>query len=139
MSLLDKLLATDAGKLSEKPRKRYEIKRLSEIFKSKFELELVAINPERYAEIQRQSVELSKKGGIKDFNIFDMQVLTMLDGVKEPNLKDKKLLDHFNVPTPKDLVAKLFLSGEIADIYNEINVLSGYEKEEEEVDKEIKN
>jgi len=139
MSLIDKLLATDAGKLTEKPHKAYEVKRLSEVLHTKFELQLSALNPQRYAEIQRQSVDLSKKGGIKDFNLFDMQVLTLLDGVKEPSLKDKKLLDHFNVATSKELVSKLFLSGEIADIYNEINVLSGYEKDDDEADEEIKN
>lgn len=139
MNLLDKLLATDAGKLTEKPHKVYELKRLSEMLHTKFELQLSALDPKRYAEIQRQSVDLSKKGGIKDFDLFDMQVLTLLDGIKEPNLKDKKLLDHFNVPTPKELVARLFLSGEIADIYNEINVLSGYEKDDDTADEEIKN
>ena len=139
MSLLDKLLAADAGKLTQKPTKKYKVKRLSKEMKTEFELELVALAPKRYAEIQRQSVELSKKGDIKDFDVFDMQVLTIIDGVKEPSLKDKKLLDHFSVITPKELIAKLFLSGEIADIYNEINVLSGYEKDEEKVDEEIKN
>lgn len=139
MSLLDKLLQADAGKLTEKPHKNFEVKRLSKALKTDFTLELQALNPDRYAEIQRQSVNLSKKGGIKDFDIFDMQVLTILDGVKEPSLKDKKLLDHFNVTTPKELVSKLFLSGEIADIYNEINELSGYEKDDDEADEEIKN
>jgi len=139
MSLIDKLLTTDAGKLTEKPHKKYEVERLSKKLNSKFELELEALNPKRYAEIQRQSVDLNKKGGIKDFNMFDLQVLTLLDGVKEPNLKEKKLLDHFSVITPKELVSKLFLSGEIADIYNEINVLSGYDKDEDETDEEIKN
>lgn len=139
MSLLDKLLQADVEKLTEKPHKKHEIKRLSAKMNTKFELELVALNPKRYAEIQRLAVELSKKGGIKDVNMFDPKIFTLLDGIKEPNLKDKKLLDHFNVPTPKELILKLFLSGEIDDIKDEIDILSGYEKDEEEADEEIKN
>jgi len=139
MSLIDKLLTTDAGKLTEKPCKTHEIKRLTEKLKVKFELQLEALKPERYAEIQRQSVNINKKGGIKDFNLFDMQVLTLIDGIKEPDMRNKKLLDHFSAVTPKELIAKLFLSGEIADIYNEINILSGYEPDDDEADEEIKN
>jgi len=139
MSLLDKLLQVDAGKFTERPHKEHEIERLSKLLKTKFELRLEAINPQRYAEIQRQSINLGKKGGIKDFNIFEMQVLTLLDGIKDPDLKNKNLLDHFGAVTPKNLIAKLFLSGEITDIYNEINQLSGYEKDDEETNDEIKN
>lgn len=139
MSLLDKLLQADAGKLTEKPHKKHEIKRLSKALKTDFTLELQAIDAQRYAEIQRMGIDLGKKGNVRDVNIYEMQVFTILDGVKEPSLKDKKLLDHFNVTTPKELVSKLFLSGEIADIYNEINELSGYEKDDDEADEEIKN
>jgi len=139
MNLLDKLLAADAGKVVEKPKKKLEIKRLSKALNTKFEIELVALDPKRYADIQRQVVDFGKKGNLKDFNIYDMQVLTIIDGVVEPSLKDQKLLKHFDVITPKELVSKLFLSGEIADIYNEINELSGYDKDDEEVNEEIKN
>lgn len=139
MSLLDKLLQTDAGKLTEKPHKIFEVKRLSAVLKTKFDLELQAIAPQRYAEIQRMGIDLGKKGNVRDVNIFEMQVFTVLDGIKAPNLKDKDLLKHFEAATPKELVSKLFLAGEIADIYDEINKLSGYEKDDDEVDAEIKN
>lgn len=138
MSLIDKLLQADVRKLTELPTKKYEVKRLSKELKSKFELELQAIPAQRYSEIQRNGVEMSAKGGVKDVKIYDMQTLTLIDGIKEPSLKDKSLLAHFGAVTPKELVGKLFLAGEIADIYNEINELSGYEKDEE-TDEEIKN
>ena len=138
MSLIDKLLQADVRKLTELPTKKYEVKRLSKELKSKFELELQAIPAQRYAEIQRNGVEMSNKGGVKNIKLYDMQTLTLIDGIKEPSLKDKSLLSHFGAVTPKELVGKLFLAGEIADIYNEINELSGYEKDEE-TDEEIKN
>ena len=139
MSLIDKLLTVDARKLTELPTKKYEVKRLSKAIKGKFELELQAVSPQRYAEIQRNGVEMSKKGGVRDIKLYDMQTLTLINGIKEPPLKDPALLAHIGAETPKELIGKLFLSGEIADIYNEINELSGYEKDDEQADEEIKN
>jgi hypothetical protein len=139
MSLIDKLLQADAKKITELPHKKYEVKRLSKALKTDFTLDLSAIGSKRYAEIQKTGVDIGKKGNVKDFDVYSMQMFTLLDGIKEPDLKDKRLLDHFNAATPKELIAKLFLSGEIADIYAEINELSGYEKDEDEADEEIKN
>lgn len=139
MSLIDKLLSTDAGKLTEKPFKIYEVPRLSEKLGMKFEVRLEAVPPQRYAEIQRQAIDFSKKGNFKDVNMFDPKITTLLAGIKEPDLKDNRLLDHFGAVTPKELIMKLFLAGEIDDIRNEIDTLSGYEKDEEEADEEIKN
>jgi len=139
MSLIDKLLQADAKKITELPHKKYEIKRLSKVLKTDFILDLSAIGSKRYAEIQKNGVDIGKKGNVRDVDIYSMRMLILLDGIKEPDLKDQKLLDHFNAVTPKELIAKLFLSGEIEDVYKEINELSGYEKDEDEADKEIKN
>ena len=61
-----------------------------------------------------------------------MQVLTVIDGVIEPSLKDKRLLAYFGCATPKELVKKLFLAGEIAELSSVITELSGYDKDEDE-------
>lgn len=139
MSLIDKLLQADAGKLTEKPTEKIEIPRLSKLLKCKFEVEVQALDAHRHAEIQRQGINLGKKGGIKDLNLYDMKVLTLLAGVKDPNLKDPALLSHFSASTPKDLIGKLFLPGEIDDLYSKINELSGYEDDADEIDEEVKN
>ena len=55
-----------------------------------------------------------------------------IDGVVEPSLKDQRLLAYFGCVTPKELVKKLFLAGEIAELSNVITVLSGYDKEGDE-------
>lgn len=139
MSLLDKLLQTDAGKLTEQPHAKFEIERLSTMLKTKFELDLSAVEPKRYAEIQRMGIDIGKKGNVRDVNVYEMRIMTLLEGIKAPDLKDKELLKHLNVVTPKELVGKLFLSGEIDDICKKIDELSGYEKDDDEVDEEIKN
>lgn len=138
MSLIDRLLQADVKKLTELPTAKYEVKRLTKKLSGKFELELQAIPAKRYSEIQRNGVEMNNKGGFKDIKVFDMQALTLIDGIKEPSLKDKRLLEYYSAATPKELVSKMFMAGEIADIYSKIQELSGYETEED-TDKEIKN
>lgn len=139
MSLIDKLLQMDSSKLMEMPTREVEMARLTELMGETFTIKCQAIDGERYADIQRSAIDLNKKGGIKNLNLFDMQVLTVIDGVVEPSMKDSKLLKHFGCATPKDLVKKLFLAGEIAELSNVITELSGYDKtedDEEEVKKQ---
>lgn len=132
MSLVDKLLQLDVAKI-KMPEKEIEIKRLSELLGEKVIFKIKAIDGEKYADIQRMSIDYDNMGKIKDIDNFKLQVLTIIEGVVDPNFKDKQLLDHYNCATPEDLVKKLLLAGEIVDLANEIAVLSGFETEPEDV------
>ena len=132
MSLIDKLLQMDKAKLMELPTREVEMPRLSELTGEPFKVTCKAIDGERYADIQRSAIDLNKKGGLRNINLYEMQVLTVIDGVVEPSLKDERLLGYFGCVTPKELVKKLFLAGEIAEISNVITELSGYDKSEDE-------
>ena len=132
MSLIDKLLQMDKSKLMEMPTKEVEFERLTKLLGEPFKIRCKAIDGERYADIQRSAVDLNKKGDLRDINLFEMQVLTVIDGVVEPSLKDKRLLAYFGCATPKELVKKLFLAGEIAELSSVITELSGYDKDEDE-------
>ena len=138
MSLIDKLLQMDKEKLMEMPTKEVEIPRLTEMLSEPFNVKCKAIDGERYADIQRSAIDLNKKGGLRNINLYEMQVLTVIEGVIEPSLKDERLLAYFGCVTPKELVKKLFLAGEIAELSNVITELSGYDKadDEEEVKKQ---
>ena len=138
MSLIDKLLQMDKGKLMSMPTREVEMPRLSEVLGEAFKVKCKAIDGERYADIQRSAIDLNKKGGLRNINLYEMQVLTVIDGVVEPSLKDERLLGYFGCVTPKELVKKLFLAGEIAELSNVITELSGYDKsdDEEEVKKQ---
>ena len=73
-------------------------------------------------------------------DLYKIQMLTLCDGIKEPNFADENLLKHFNAFTPIDIFEKLFLAGEVNDIYNKIAKLSGYDKDEKEKNiEEVKN
>lgn len=137
MSLIDKLLQMDNKTLTEMPKREVDIPRLTQVLGEPFKVVCQAIDGERYADIQKASIDLNKKGGVRNINLFDMQVLTVIDGVVEPSLKDSKLLSHFGCVTPKELVKKLFLAGEIAELSNVVTELSGYDKTEED-EEEVK-
>ncbi len=132
MSLIDKLLQMDKAKLMEMPTKEVELPRLSELTGESFKVKCKAIDGEKYADIQRSAIDLNKKGALRNINLYEMQVLTLIEGVVEPSMKDERLLGYFGVVTPKELVKKLFLAGEIAELSNVITELSGYEKTEDE-------
>lgn len=140
-NLVDKLLKMDAAKITELPTKEIEIKRLSKILGEPFLIKCRAISGEKYTEIQKMGVSYNKKGALKDLDIAKTKVLTLIDGIVEPNLKRKDLSEKFGAVTPKELIYKLFLAGEIDEIYGTITDLCGYEDrdDEEETDEEIKN
>lgn len=62
--------------------------------------------------------EVSKRTDIK------MQIV--LKGVVEPSLKDNQLLEHYDAPTPAELLPKILSAGEITDLNDVIQKLSGY-------------
>ena len=99
------------------------------------EFEIQAINPEKATEIQQKAVKIVD-GNVTDIDIYKTKVLTILEGC--PMFKDKELRNHFNAPTPKELIGKLLLKGEIDNLVDAINDLSEL-KEAEKVDDEIKN
>jgi len=133
MNLVEKLLKIDAGKI-ENPSKVIIIK--SKKLKQDIEFPCKAVDPQKYAEIQEGSLEI-KKGDVKKINMYSMKTLIIIEGCSEI-FKSKEVMDHFKAPSPKELIRKLLLSGEIDDLYNAINELSGYEKDEED-EEEIKN
>ena len=142
MNVLEAMMAAEkAGNdLCAKETKEVELKRWSKIYGQKMMFTIQAIGPRRLLEIQRQCTTV-KKGNIKDVDAYMMQVLTLLDGVKDPDLKNKQLLDKFSVVTPKELINKIFNAGEIVTLFTEIQKLSGVDmdEDEDEAEEEIKN
>jgi len=121
MSTLDLLLKMDETKI-KKPTKGVEIRRLSEVAGEKVVFVCEAVTHNKMAEIQEMAFDIKSQ----QMDIQEMQVMTVLAGVKEPNFKSKELLEKFHAPTPKELVQKLLLPGEITNLYNVISELSGF-------------
>jgi hypothetical protein len=138
MNLVDALLNADTNVILAEKTEEYEVKRLSEILGERFVLTLKAIPAKRYSEIQTTAINVNNKR--KSVDLYKMQMLTLNEGIKEPNLADPNLMKKFGATTPFDMYEKLFLAGEITDIANKISALSGYNEEEKQQNiEEIKN
>lgn len=140
MNLVDVLLNTDVNKILQEETQIVEIERLSKTLGQKFEITIKAVPPKRYTEIQNTCLKINYKTKKTETDLYKIQMLTLCDGIKEPNFADENLLKHFNAFTPIDIFEKLFLAGEVNDIYNKIAKLSGYDKDEKEKNvEEVKN
>lgn len=139
MNALERLLKADAKKVTEKPKKEIEIPRLSKMFGEKFCVTVQALDTELLAEITEANTEYSKTGKAKKSNNYKIGLEMVVNAVVEPDFRNAELLKHYSVVTPNDLVAKLFLAGEIGKIAETVSELCGVEKSQEEFNEEIKN
>lgn len=135
-NVMDLLLKSDTSKVKI-PTKEVKIQSLSEAFGEDVIFTIQAIGIEKYNEIQEAGVTLDEDA-LSDIDYNKIQLLTVLEGVKEPNLKSKELMEHFKAHTPIELLQRMFSGkpGEIATLYNHINELCGFGKNAVE---EIKN
>ena len=142
MNVLEVMLSQEKADeaLLTKETKEVELKRWTKIYGQKMKFIIQAVGPRRLLEIQRQCTTV-KKSNVKDVDAYMVQVLTLLDGVKDPDLKNKQLLDKFGVVTPKELINKIFNAGELVTLFTEIQKLSGVDmdEDEDEAEEEIKN
>ena len=132
MNIIDKLMKIDAGTL-ETPKAIHKmyVKKIGE----ELEIEIEAINAEKATEIQQKAIKI-ENGNVSDIDVYKTKVLTIMEGCSM--FKDKALREHFNCPTPKELINKLLLKGEVDDLVDAINNLSDLKKIEKAED-EIKN
>lgn len=133
MNTVEKLLKLDAGKI-KMPEK--VIKMTPKKLGIEVDFPCKALNPERFSEIQEDAV-IMKKGDVKKIKMYAIKSLIVIDGCPEI-FKSKELMDHYGCPTPKELLNKLLLSGEVDDLYDAISELSGYDRDEED-EEDIKN
>ena len=132
MNIVEKLMKIDAGTL-ETPKAIHKmfVKKIGE----ELEFEIEAINAEKATEIQQKAIKI-ENGNVSDIDVYKTKVLTIMEGC--PMFKDKALREHFKAPTPKELINKLLLKGEVDDLVDAINNLSDLKKIEKAED-EIKN
>lgn len=134
MNLADALLAADAGKITKKEHKSYEVKRLSAIIGEPFVLDLRQIPNKRVREIQDDSMKI--EGGKTSVDQYKLTMGLLCDGIANKDFDNRDVLKHYGAATRKDLFDTLFNAGEIQDIANIISELCGFDskKTEEQVD-----
>lgn len=128
VNVLDLLLGADADKI-KLPTSQVEITRLSEALGDPFILTCQALTPEKYEEVQDMALSVSGKD--VDLDVSQLQLFTVMEGVVDaegkPLFKGKELRDKYKVPTPKEVVKKVLLSGEIVAVYTVIAKLTGFD------------
>lgn len=132
MNIVDKLLKFDAG-LLETPTKDVVLK-LGKLGGAEFTFPCKALNARLMAEIQESQAkyEIKKKGGAEmKISMFQAKLKRIVAGCPTV-FKDESVISHFNARTPFDLVEILLLPGEIDDLANVIDDLSGFELEDDE-------
>lgn len=127
VNILDLLLGSDVGEI-KLPTTKVEVIRLSEVYGSPFVITLSALSPDKFEAVQDMAVSI--KGKDADIELSLLQMLAIIESVMDdsgkPLFKNKDLMAKFKAPTPKELVRKLFLSGEMTNIYKVISDLSGF-------------
>lgn len=138
MNTVEKLLNMDAGKL-KLPSSIYELycKKLDDTL----EIECNAIDPERFDEIRMNSLDVDS-GNLENVNVYELKVNTILEAC--PIFRNMEVVENMGLATPKDLIKKLLLAGEIDKLYEEVNKVNGIDaegdkKRQKERAKDIKN
>lgn len=132
MNTVERLLKLDAGKIKT-PEKEVKMK-LNKLDGEIFTFPCKAVDPEYVAELQEDAIEF-KKSELNKIRMYDTKVMTIIEGC--PSIfKNDAIMKNLGAITPKDLVKRLLLSGEMDDLKAEIDKLGGYDKEDSE---DIKN
>ena len=137
VNALDLLLGGDTDKI-KLPTKRIEITRLSEVYGSPFYVTLQGVSASKWEELQDMALKIQGKDLDIDTNLLQIFVVmeSVLDDSGKPLFKNKELMMKFGSPTPKELIKKILLSGEIVSIYGAVSDISGFKDSSIE---EVKN
>ena len=121
---LSLLLSSSSDKF-KKPTKEVEITRLSELVGEPFICTVQAIDMNQFKEILRETGE-----GASAESSMDAAQLAVKMGLVDPKLTDKELQKHFNAPNYRELMNKMFLTGEIMELSEAIMEVSKLNPEE---------
>ena len=81
MNLVDALLDSDAGKLLEKAKKDYEVKRLSNLLGCPFVLHLEQLDNKRMTELQASAVKMDRRGKVTGTDLFALQTAVIAESI----------------------------------------------------------
>ena len=136
MNLVEQLLQADAKKVEVRATGTIKSKKFAKILGAEepVDIQICEIGTRRLNDIL--AIQVDKKGNVDLSKSLDSKLLTCVEGIVEPSMKDKDLQKHFHCATPKDLALALF-GFEVTAISDAICELSGVTDEDNE--EEIKN
>lgn len=131
MNLVEKLVKADCSKAYELKRGTFKSKRLAQLIGETDPVEITVREIPQRKLNELMAMQYSNKGNFQIERTFDAKLMSIVEGVVEPSMTDKELLNHFNASTPKELAEVLFGS-EVTAISDAIMELSGVSEENEE-------
>ena len=140
MNLVEQLLKADAKKADELETGVFKSHKLAKILGVEAEtvdVQIREIKSRRVNDIV--SYQIDKKGNFDYSKSYDAKIMMCIEGVMDPDLKNKDLQKHFGVDNAKDLCEKLF-GNEITALSDEISRISGVaEADGEDTEDKVKN
>ena len=135
MTLVEQLLKADAKKTDELKKDVFKSKKLAKVLgvEGTVDVPIREIPSRRINDIS--AYQYDAKGNMDYSKNFDAKLITCVEGIVDPNLRDKDLQKHFGCKTANDLCEKLF-GFEINYISDAIVELSGISEDAED---EVKN
>lgn len=140
MNLVDELLKIDSKKTEELETGVFRSKKLAKLLGAKsdtVDVKFSEVKSRRLNDII--SYQVDRKGRFDYAKSFDAKLMLCVEGLIDPDLRNKDLQKHFECDNAKELCEKIFGS-EINELSDAISALSGIEQDEdEEMEEEIKN
>lgn len=134
MNLVEALIKADAKKAEELKTSVFLSKRLGKILGTEpVEVKIKEIPNRRVNDIT--AYQIDRKGEFDFSKNFDAKLMMIVEGVVEPDLKNKELQEHFGCGKARELAEKLFQS-EVTALSDAIADISEVENASED---EIKN
>lgn len=145
MTLVEELLKADEKKADELATGIFKSHKLAKILGRKpgkdgaeptVDVELREVKSRRLNDLASRQID--NKGNMDYSKTFETKLMMCVEGITNPNLKDKELQAHFGCDMATDLAEKLF-GFEVNQLSDAIATLSGPVGKVEDQEEEIKN
>ena len=138
MNLVEQLLKADVKKADELESGVYRSKKLAKILGKKEAVEVTIREVASRKVNDIVAYQVDKKGNFDFSKSYDAKLLMVIEGVADPDLRNKDLQNYFGCDNAKKLAEKLFGS-EINELSDAISALSGIVSDTTDTEEEIKN
>ena len=140
MNLVDQLLKADVKKAEELEVKVFGSQKLAKILGTEEKTVDVTIREVKSRRVNDIiAYQMDRKGRFDYSKSFDAKVMMCVEGVVDPDLRNKNLQEYFGCANAKELTEKLF-GNEVSELSDAISELSGVKTDDDEdPEEEVKN
>lgn len=104
-----------------------------------FKFKIQVMDADQHEEYRKLATAINIKKKTADFNLQKFYALMVINHTIEPNFKDAESIKKMGCMNPEQYLKKVLLAGEIETLAKEIQSLSGFNKNFEELVEEVKN